>query len=164
MLQLPNARCPSMQHLRQHFQRRAQHSFGFWNGLQYFLERRGAVALVSASSATAAVITTGLIWTCAGLRADLLTVSQHHQSVASPSGLKQIKWFYRVIGPFAAPGLCLQWGIQAVAPTLRCLAPKRDTGGDLVYRAYSPASQDQEVDFLRGTATAGSSMKKGMSR
>ena len=130
--------------VRQHFQRRAQHSFGFWNGLQYFLERSVFRAGLRVQCHSCGyhnwfdLDAMGYAPTCLRCR-NTIKVSQ------APADLKQIKWFYRVIGPFAAPGYAS--GGYAVALTLRCLAPNVDTevtwSTGLILQP-----QDQEVDFF----------------
>jgi len=106
--------------VRQHFDKRAKHSFGFWNQLNHFLERN--------------VFRAGLRVQCpvCGYQNwfDLDKVSysptcsrclNDFKFAQSPQELQSVDWFYRVIGPFAVPDYA--GGAYAVALTLRCLAP-----------------------------------------
>ena len=62
----------------------------------------------------------------------------------TPEELKKIKWYYRVVGPFAAPGYAR--GGYAVALTLRCLAEDRD--GEMTWATGLELKElGCEVDF-----------------
>lgn len=110
--------------VRQHFADREKRSFGFWNRLEYFLER--------------SVFRAGLRVQCpvCGYQnwLDLDAISYQPTCTRclngfafsqSPAQLDHVDWFYRVVGPFAAPDFAR--GGYAVALTLRCLAEPHDT-------------------------------------
>ena len=110
--------------VRQHFAEREKRSFGFWNRLDYFLER--------------SVFRAGLRVQCpiCGYQnwLDLDAISYRPTCTRclngfafsqSPAQLDNVDWFYRVVGPFAAPDFAR--GGYAVALTLRCLADPHDT-------------------------------------
>ena len=108
----------------QHFEKRVKRSFGYWNELQYFLQR--------------SIFRAGLQVQCptCGYQNwfDLVAISyaptcsrciNKFKFSQSPQDLQRVRWFYRVVGPFAAPDFAR--GGYAVALTLRCLAPRHDS-------------------------------------
>jgi hypothetical protein len=110
--------------IRQHFDTREKRSFGYWNTLNYFLERSVFRAGLRVQCPTCAHYN----WF------DLDTISyaptcnrclRPFKFAQGPADLKQIRWFYRVIGPFAAPDYAR--GSYAVALTIRCMAEGHQT-------------------------------------
>jgi hypothetical protein len=109
--------------VRQHFDQRIKRSFGYWNGLNYFLER----SVFRAGLRVQCPICSYRNWF------DLETISysltctrclNKFQFSQSPKALHDADWFYRVVGPFAAPDYAR--GGYAVALTLRCLNGPND--------------------------------------
>jgi hypothetical protein len=130
--------------IRQHFEDRAKRSFGFWNGLQYFLDRSVFCAGLRVQCRTCAYYNwfdlEAISYTPTCLRClNTIRFSQ------APRDIAQVEWFYRVIGPFAAPGYAS--GGYAVALTLRCLASHPDTemtwSTGLILQPH-----EREVDFF----------------
>ena len=109
--------------IKQHFAQRAKRSFGHWNRLNYFLERSVFRAGLRVQCPTCAYY----IWF------DLETISYNptcsrclneFKLSQAPDDLGDFEWFYRVIGPFAAPDYVR--GGYAVALTLRCIAERHE--------------------------------------
>jgi hypothetical protein len=110
--------------VRQHFDERARRSFGYWNGLDYFLER----SVFRAGLRVQCPICAYRNW----LDLDVISYSptctrclNQFQFSQSPKDLHDVNWFYRIVGPFAAPDYAR--GGYAVALTLRCISPPHDT-------------------------------------
>ncbi len=110
--------------VRQHFNERAKRSFGYWNGLDYFLER----SVFRAGLRVQCPICTYHNWF------DLDAISyaptctrclNQFEFSQSPEDLHEVNWFYRVVGPFAAPDYAR--GGYAVALTLRCISEPHHT-------------------------------------
>jgi hypothetical protein len=110
--------------VRQHFDERAKRSFGYWNGLDYFLAR----SVFRAGLQVQCPICAYHNWF------DLDGVSysptctrclNEFEFSQSPKDLHDVNWFYRVVGPFAAPDYAR--GGYAVALTLRCIEGFHDT-------------------------------------
>ena len=130
--------------IRQHFDKRAKRSFGYWNELQYFLQRSVFRAGLPVQCPTCGYYN----WF------DLDAISytprcsrclNEFRFSQSPQDLQSVEWFYRIVGPFAAPDYAR--GGYAVALTLRCLAPRHDS--KMTWStglALEPL--DCEVDFL----------------
>jgi hypothetical protein len=110
--------------IKQHFDERAKRSFGYWNSLGFFLER--------------SVFRAGLRVKCptCGYNNwfDLDAISYNptcsrclnrFKISQTPNDLQRYQWFYRVIGPFAAPDFVR--GGYAVALTLRCIAERHSS-------------------------------------
>jgi hypothetical protein len=110
--------------IRQHFDQRAKRSFGFQNNLDYFLQR----SVFRAGLRVQCPICSYQNWfdlnaisytpTCSRCL-NQFNFSQSHRD------LQEVDWFYRVVGPFAAPDYAR--GGYSVALTLRCLAPHHDS-------------------------------------
>ena len=110
--------------VRQHFDERAKRSFGYWNGLDYFLKR----SVFRAGLRVQCPICTYHNW----FDLDAISYSptctrclNQFEFSQSPKDLHDVNWFYRVIGPFAAPDYAR--GAYAVALTLRCIAGSHNT-------------------------------------
>ena len=110
--------------VRQHFDQRVKRSFGYWNELNYFLER----SVFRAGLRVQCPVCSYRNWF------DLDTISyspvctrclNKFQFSQSPTDLHDADWFYRVVGPFAAPDYAR--GGYAVALTLRCLNGPHET-------------------------------------
>jgi hypothetical protein len=108
----------------QHFIRRAKRSFGFWNRLEYFLDHSVFRAGLRVQCPTCAYYN----WF------DLDAISydptcnrclKKFKLGQTPKDLRDFQWFYRVIGPFAAPDYVR--GGYAVALTLRCIAERHES-------------------------------------
>ena len=117
-------RSKHMNTVRQHFDERAKRSFGYWNGLDYFLER----SVFRAGLRVQCPICAYYNW----FDLDAISYSptctrclNQFPFSQSPADLHDVDWFYRVVGPFAAPDYAR--GAYAVALTLRCIAGYRDT-------------------------------------
>jgi hypothetical protein len=110
--------------IRQHFDQREKRSFGHWNKLSHFLERSVFRAGLRVQCPTCAhynwfdLDTLNYTPTCN-------RCLRSFKFAQAPSDLKRAQWFYRVIGPFAAPDYAR--GGYAVALTLRCLAEIHET-------------------------------------
>lgn len=110
--------------IERHFKQRSKRSFGFWNHLDYFLERSVFRAGLRVQCPTCAhynwfdLDAFNYAPTCSRCLKQF-KVSQ------APANLHRIRWFYRVIGPFAARDYAR--GGYAVALTLRCLAERHET-------------------------------------
>ncbi|MBY2909643.1 hypothetical protein [Rhizobium leguminosarum] len=105
--------------IRQHFKERKKRSFGYWNELNYFLER----SVFRAGLRVQCPICGHQNWF------DLDAVSYKpvctrclngFEFSQSPSHIDNVDWFYRIVGPFAAPDYAR--GGYAVALTLRALS------------------------------------------
>jgi hypothetical protein len=115
-------RSKHIEEIRNHFIEREKGSFGFWNKLDNFLER----SVFRAGLRVHCPVCSYYNWfavddlsykpTCARCL-NLFDFSQ------APEDLRRLKWYYRVIGPFAAPDYAR--GAYAVALTLRVLASRR---------------------------------------
>jgi hypothetical protein len=130
--------------VRRHFAEREKRSFGFWNRLDHFLER--------------SVFRAGLRVQCpiCGYQnwLDLDAISYRPTCTRClnrfafsqlPAQLHNVDWFYRVVGPFAAPDFAC--GGYAVALTLRCLAEPHDT--EVTWSTgLELESLNCEVDFM----------------
>ncbi len=109
--------------VEQHFARRSMTGFGYWTKLDYFLARSVFRAGLGVKCPTCAhknwfdLDSVAYSLSCARCLKPFM-ISQ------TPATLKELKWHYRVIGPFAAPGFGR--GGYAVALTLRCLAENHD--------------------------------------
>jgi hypothetical protein len=110
--------------VRQHFDERAKRSFGYWNGLDYFLKR----SVFRAGLQVQCPICAHHNW----FDLDAISYSptctrclNQFEFSQSPEDLHDVNWFYRVVGPFAAPDYAR--GGYAVALTLRCIAEPHDT-------------------------------------
>jgi hypothetical protein len=110
--------------VRQHFDERTKRSFGYWNGLDYFLDR----SVFRAGLRVQCPICAYHNW----FDLDAISYSptctrclNQFDFSQSPKDLHDVNWFYRVVGPFAAPDYAR--GGYAVALTLRCIAEFRET-------------------------------------
>ena len=129
--------------IRDHFAKREKHSFGFWNKLDYFLERSVFRAGVRVQCPTCAYYN----WF------DLDTINydptcgrclKQFKFSQTPKDLGKVEWFYRIIGPFAAPDYVR--GGYAVALTLRSIAERHDS--ELTWSTGLELSNPRcEIDF-----------------
>ncbi len=116
-------RARPVEFVRQHFSKRAAEKFGYWNTLDYFLER----SVFRAGLRVQCPICSYYNW----FDLDAITYAptcnrclKQFKFGQKPEDLHEVKWFYRVIGPFAAPDYAR--GGYAVALTLRCIARPHD--------------------------------------
>jgi hypothetical protein len=86
--------------VRQHFDERSKRSFGYWNKLDYFLER----SVFRAGLRVQCPICAYQNW----FDLDAISYSptctrclNQFEFSQSPEGLHDVNWFYRVVGPFA---------------------------------------------------------------
>ena len=110
--------------IKQHFAERMKRSFGYWSSLDFFLKRSVFRAGLQVKCPTCAYNN----WfdldaisykpTCSRCLNEF-TLSQ------TPDYLRSYEWFYRVIGPFAAPDFVR--GGYAVALTLRCITERHSS-------------------------------------
>lgn len=114
------ARSKHINQIQQHFKAREKRSFGYWNELKYFLKR----GVFKAGVHVQCPICGNQNWL------DLESISarptcsrclNEFEFSQAPEHLQKVKWFYRVVGPFAAPDYAR--GGYAVALTLRALSP-----------------------------------------
>jgi hypothetical protein len=105
--------------VRQHFDERSKRSFGYWNGLDYFLKR----SVFRAGLRVQCPVCAYRNW----FDLDAISYSptctrclNQFEFLQTPEHLHDVNWFYRVVGPFAAPDYAR--GGYAVALTLRCIA------------------------------------------
>lgn len=136
-------RARSYNRVKQHFDNREKRGFGYWKKLEYFLKQSVFVAGLNIQCPTCGyqnwygLDTASYSLTCARC----LKTFRFGQS---PQELKNTNWYYRVIGPFAAPNYAS--GGYAVALTLRCLA---DRECPLTWSTGLRLKElgDQEIDF-----------------
>jgi hypothetical protein len=110
--------------IHQHFEKHRKSFFGYWNKLEYFLQRSVFRAGLQVQCPTCGYHN----WFDLDAISYKLTCSRclnKFKFSQSPQDLRSVQWFYRVIGPFAAPDYAR--GGYAVALTLRCLAPRHDS-------------------------------------
>jgi hypothetical protein len=110
--------------VQHHFDQRSKHSIGFWNKLDYFLERSVFRAGLRVQCPTCAHYN----WFAIDAISYTPTCARCLKQFAlpqAPEDLTRIQWFYRVIGPFAAPDYAR--GGYAVALTLRCIAKRHES-------------------------------------
>jgi hypothetical protein len=109
--------------VRQHFGERTKRSFGYWSMLDYFINR----SVFRAGLRVRCPVCAYYNWF------DLDAISyipkcnrclNNFEFSQSPTDLGNVDWFYRVIGPFAAPDHAR--GGYAVALSLRCIGEPRD--------------------------------------
>ncbi len=136
-------RAKPVNYVRQHFDERSKRSFGYWNKLDYFLERSVFRAGLRVQCPTCAHYN----WIALDRISYTPTCSRCLKEFGfprSPSDLQRVKWFYRIVGPFAAPDYGR--GGYSVALTLRCIAERHE-----VEIAWSTGlvldSLNCEVDF-----------------
>jgi hypothetical protein len=109
--------------VQQHFEQREKRGFGYWNKLDYFLKRSVFRAGLRVQCPTCAQYN----WFDLDAIGYALTCSRclkPFNFAQAPADLRRAQWFYRIIGPFAAPDYGR--GGYAVALTLRCLAENRE--------------------------------------
>ena len=115
-------RAKHVRRIQQHFEQREKRTFGFWNKLDYFLERSVFRAGLKVQCPTCAhhnwfdLDAIGYALICN-------RCLKPFNFAQAPADLRRAEWFYRVIGPFAAADYGR--GGYAVALTLRCLAENR---------------------------------------
>jgi hypothetical protein len=117
-------RARSVEYIRQHFDQRSKRSFGYWNTLDYFLERSVFRAGLRVQCPTCAHYN----WLDLDAVSYTPTCSRclkQFKFPQAPADIRRVQWFYRVIGPFAAPDYAR--GGYAVALTLRCIAERPET-------------------------------------
>ena len=116
-------RAKHVHQIREHFDRREKRGFGYWTKLDFFLERSVFRAGLRVQCPTCAyhnwfdLDAMGYVLACT-------RCLKQFKFSQTPSDLASAKWYYRVIGPFAAPDYAR--GGYAVALTLRCLAEKNE--------------------------------------
>jgi hypothetical protein len=129
--------------IEQHFAKRARRSFGFWNGLEFFLER----SVFRAGLRVQCPICTYYNWFDVdeiSYKPNCTRCLKEFGLGQSPDNLRSYQWFYRVIGPFAAPDYVR--GGYAVALTLRCLAERHES--ELTWSTGLELKElDCEIDF-----------------
>ena len=131
--------------IRQHFDQRSKKSFGYWDRLEYFLERSVFRAGLRVQCPVCAYYNwydlddLGYSSTCTRC------LKQFNLSQL-PSELKKTEWYYRVIGPFSAPDYAR--GGYAVALTLRCITPRHDSELTWSTGLTLDPPLSCEVDFL----------------
>ncbi len=130
--------------IRQHFQRREKQGFGYWTRLDYFLKRSVFRAGLRVQCPTCAHHN----WFDLGAMGYVLTCTRclkQFNFSQTPSDLARAQWFYRVIGPFAAPNYA--HGGYAVALTLRCLSENREN--ELTWSTGLNLNElNREIDFV----------------
>jgi len=129
--------------IKQHFALKAKRSLGFWNNLNYFLER----SVFRAGLRVQCPICAYYNW----FDLDAITYKpvcarclNEFRLGQSPDDLKNLDWYYRVMGPFAAPDYVR--GGYAVALTLRCIAERHDS--ELTWSTGLDLKElESEIDF-----------------
>lgn len=109
--------------VRQHFDDRVKRSFGYWNHLDYFLER----SVFRAGLRVPCPVCAHQNWLDLDALSYRPTCTRCLKEFAfsqKPAELSKVDWFYRVIGPFAAPDHAR--GGYSVALTLRTIADPHD--------------------------------------
>ncbi|MBB4236451.1 hypothetical protein [Rhizobium esperanzae] len=110
--------------IRQHFKEREKRSFGYWNKLDYFLER----SVFRAGLRVQCPICGHQNWfdlDAISYRPVCTRCLNGFEFSQSPSHIDNVDWFYRIVGPFAAPDYAR--GGYAVALTLRALSGNHNT-------------------------------------
>jgi glucose/arabinose dehydrogenase len=110
--------------IRQHFDAREKRSFGYWSRLDYFLER----SVFRAGVRVQCPICGYRNWmdqNALSYRPTCTRCLNAFPFSQKPADLQKVDWFYRVVGPFAAPDFAR--GAYSVALTLRTLADPHDT-------------------------------------
>lgn len=105
--------------VREHFDKRSKRSFGYWNKLDYFLER----SVFRAGLQVQCPICAYHNWfdlNAINYSPTCTRCLNQFEFSQTPDDLHDVRWFYRVVGPFAAPDYAR--GGYAVALTLRCIA------------------------------------------
>ncbi len=139
----PDRAKPTRQ-VENHFKARETRSFGYWNRLDYFLKR----SVFRAGLGVRCPICHYQNWY------DLDSISSTPKCTRclntfdvsqAPADLKEIDWYYRVVGPFAAPDYAR--GAYAVALTLRTLAGHHDA--EMTWSTGLKLQQlNCEIDFV----------------
>jgi hypothetical protein len=109
--------------VRQHFGERAKRSFGYWNKLDYFLNR----SVFRAGLRVQCPVCAYYNWfdlDAIGYIPKCNRCLNSFKFSQTPTDLHNVDWFYRVVGPFAAPDYAR--GGYAVALSLRCIGQHRD--------------------------------------
>jgi hypothetical protein len=109
-----------VQKISHHFKDREKRSFGYWNSLDYFLDR----SVFRAGLSVQCPVCSYHNWFAVDNLSYKPTCSRCLNTFdfsQAPRDLQHLEWYYRVIGPFAAPDYAR--GSYAVALTLRTLAP-----------------------------------------
>lgn len=131
--------------ISQRFIKREKRSFGYWVHLDYFLER----SIFRAGVRVQCPICGYHNWL------DVNTLSYHptctrclneFQFSQKPADLRKIDWFYRIVGPFAAPDHAR--GAYSVALTLRALADPFPYTEMAWSTGLSLAELNCEIDFI----------------
>ncbi|NTJ35943.1 hypothetical protein G6K86_30475 [Agrobacterium rhizogenes] len=137
-------RAKHIQTVRQHFEKRTKRSFGYWNALDYFLKR----SVFRAGLRVQCPICSYQNWldlNALSYRPTCTRCLNEFEFSQSPEHLKEVEWYYRVVGPFAAPDYAR--GGYAVALTLRCLSESNDT--EMTWSTGLSLKQlNCEVDFI----------------
>ncbi|MGB8363100.1 MAG: hypothetical protein ACLQUZ_18220 [Rhizomicrobium sp.] len=137
-------RSKHIQAVEQHFKDREKRSFGFWNSLKHFLDR----SVFRAGLSVQCPICSYHNWFAVDDLSFKPTCSRCLNSFdfsQTPQDLHRLKWYYRVIGPFAAPDYAR--GAYCVALTLRTLAPHHSSSITWSTGLRLP-KLDCEVDFI----------------
>lgn len=129
--------------VKNHFDERQKQEFDYWTKLDYFLDR----SVFKAGLRVQCPICANRNWydlDSAGYTLTCARCLKPFKLGQSPQDLGKLEWYYRVIGPFAAPGYAR--GGYAVALTLRCL--NQDIHDELTWSTGLRLEQlDCEVDF-----------------
>lgn len=118
------ARSKHINQIQQHFTAREKRSFGYWNALKYFLKRGVFKAGLHVQCPTCGN-QNWLDLESISARPTCSRCLNEFEFSQAPEHLQKVKWFYRVIGPFAAPDYAR--GGYAVALTLRALSSDHDS-------------------------------------
>lgn len=113
-------RTKHVQQIRQHFVDREKRSFGYWNKLDHFLDR----SVFRAGLSVQCPVCSYHNWFAVDDLSYKPTCTRCLNSFdfsQAPQDLRQVEWYYRVTGPFAAPDYAR--GAYAVALTLRTIGP-----------------------------------------
>lgn len=129
--------------IQQHFSERAKRSFGYWNSLDFFLERSVFRAGLQVKCPTCAY-NNWFDLDAISYKPTCTRCLNEFKLSQTPDSLRRYEWFYRVIGPFAAPDFVR--GGYSVALTLRCMAERHSS--ELTWSTgLELAELDCEVDF-----------------
>ncbi|MDV3253774.1 hypothetical protein DevBK_20730 [Devosia sp. BK] len=118
------AKSKHINQIQQHFAAREKRSFGYWNELKYFLERGVFKAGLNVQCPTCGN-SNWLDLDSISHRPTCTRCLNSFDFSQAPEHLQKLKWYYRVVGPFAAPDYAR--GGYSVALTLRVLFGEHDT-------------------------------------
>ena len=136
-------RAKHFRRVQQHFEQREKRGWAYWCKLDYFLKRSVFRAGLRVQCPTCA----NQNWFDLEAMGYTLTCNRCLKTFSfaqAPADLRRAEWFYRVIGPFAAPDYGR--GGYAVALTLRCLAG--DNENELTWSTGLALKElNREIDF-----------------